>query len=146
MSRRTRSRFSRCSGFIVLAPRSCSSALSSLSSLSFSLSLSLSRAALPFPCRSSLSPQSSSRKSLSLSHGTCPFLHSKHFFSLSLSLFSVSLSLSFLLTEPRVLMEKIQNPKNTHTPHRASLSIYLPLLEKGERERGGVLRLKVIES
>ena len=113
-----------------------------LSSLSLSLSLSLSRArargaSLPlslvvddsqlsiYRVKSSLP----SHNIVKLSHGTGPFLHSKRFFSLFLSLFSLS-----LLTKTPVLM------KNTQRHTAPLLSIFLsketgPRLKKVKRRK-----------
>ena len=113
-----------------------------LSSLSLSLSLSLSRArargaSLPlslvvddsqlsiYRVKSSLP----SHNIVKLSHGTGPFLHSKRFFSLFLSLFSLS-----LLTKTPVLM------KNTQRHTALLLSIFLsketgPRLKKVKRRK-----------
>ena len=115
--------------------------LSSLSlSLSLSLTLSLSRARGAslqlslvvddsqlsiYRVKSSLP----SHNIVKLSHGTGPFLHSKRFFSLFLSLFSLS-----LLTKTPVLM------KNTQRHTALLLSIFLsketgPRLKKVKRRK-----------
>ena len=114
------------------------SLLRGLSPLSLSLSLSRARgASLPlsllvddsqlsiYRVKSSLP----SHNIVSLSHGTGPFLHSKRFFSLFLSLFSLS-----LLTKTPVLM------KNTKRHTALLLSIFLsketgPRLKKVKRRK-----------